>query len=297
MGTGTNFSKSVVETRARARDRRRAGRATTFALAIVAAASIGALAFGLTRLMSPAAFSSSDSGSTARHGPDPVDPLVRQRPGQPSTSSAGGSNRADVASERTSVPIGRPVPEVSPPTREARVDGASRSSGRESANPILEKLRARREADAARAGDRVRRGAVHRPAPRGSGAANAAAEPTSRSNDAHPSDADADPSRTDPDSAADRNDPRIAFQPGYAEVAGVPVQTPAYRAGIQRGDRILEYNGAPVDGRIALEDAWSRPGLPENVPVIVQDGRTGDIRHLELPPGDLGVVMPYPYEN
>ena len=169
---------------------------------------------------------------------------------------------------------------------EPREQARSRQAAR-SANPILDKLRQRREADRANAASHRRSGSVkHRPAvgrasrpgrvAPASAAANAAAE-TAR--------------------APAPEGPKVAHTPGFAEVAGVEVGTPAHQAGLRRGDRIVEYNGAAIDGRVSLESAWSAAGQPERVPILVEDGRTGALREIVIPSGDPGIVMPPRYEN
>ena len=79
--------------------------------------------------------------------------------------------------------------------------------------------------------------------------------------------------------------------------AGLEVRSPASLAGLEKGMLILEYNGSAVNGRIALEEAWSAPGLPETVEVVAQDPNSGIIETFEVPRGDPKIVMYPRYEN
>jgi hypothetical protein len=60
---------------------------------------------------------------------------------------------------------------------------------------------------------------------------------------------------------------------------------------------IFEYNGTAVNGRIALEDAWSGAGLPAQAEVVAQDPRTGIVQTFNVPRGDPKVVMIPRYQS
>ena len=66
------------------------------------------------------------------------------------------------------------------------------------------------------------------------------------------------------------------------------MNTGARDAELLRGDKILEYNGAPVTGRLALEEAWSIQGLPSEIPIVVANRYAGHVERVYVAPGPLG---------
>lgn len=92
--------------------------------------------------------------------------------------------------------------------------------------------------------------------------------------------------------------PGTPFEPGYVDVLGVGGRVPAYEAGIRRGMRILEYDGAAVAGSLALDEAISRAELAgsQSVTVVVED-RNGEIFTVDVEPGPLGASVPPKYNQ
>lgn len=244
----------------------------TAALTIVALASVGALAFGAMRLVSPDPLET----PAPRPGPTASDPTFDRGVERPRSSAPELGSAA------------RPTPEAEPaagdPSAARETVPASRARSTESA--ILEKLKQRREADLAMAQDHRRSGKLVRPAARDAGFVGLPAVSPGAASAGRAADAPAD------DSGA----PKRPVAPGYAEIAGVEVGQAAHRAGLRRGDRILEYDGRRVNGRVELEQAWSNPGQPETVTIVIQDGRTGRTETREVPSGALGIVMPPRFE-
>ena len=73
------------------------------------------------------------------------------------------------------------------------------------------------------------------------------------------------------------------------------MNTGARDAELLRGDKILEYNGAPVTGRLALEEAWSIQGLPSEIPIVVANRYAGHVERVYVAPGPLGASLPPRY--
>lgn len=262
------------------------------AFGAVALLSVAALAIGLARVfVTPpqAGPPTGNSGATAR---DPFAPPA-SRPlteGTPSRRDPSGDvGMASLAPSETAEIPGRaegPSVDSGDDSGEGAVRPSARATPRR-VSALLDKLAERRAAIRA---DPHRAGRVTSRADQRGSAAGFAPSNTEGSSAAS---ASAQTFASGPESAAPFEDAlRSPYTPGYAEVAGVEVRTPAHAAGIRRGDRILEYNGMPVEGRTALENAWDQPGQGVAVPVLVEDGRTGQVREVYVPPGNFGIVQP-----
>lgn len=241
---------------------RQAGRTLTVVLALVAFISVSALAFGVVRSMSPAGKSSATSAVRD------LAPAAAQ--GIRSGASASAPTSADEIASAAAEP-GRDAGRNS--------EGSSRpaaASERSAETPILAALRRRKEEDQAkrdtsrrtgkvRSGDIVKgRGAAFSS---GASAPVPAARPTSS------------------DGTSPTSPPKTPYNPGYVEVLGVTGNTPASAAGLTRGSKILSYNGQTITGREDFRKAWSAPGLPDQVPIVVEN-RQGVVETLFIAPGN-----------
>ncbi len=249
---------------------RRSGRATTIVLAGVALVAVGALAFGVSQVLSPSPSPEAESELAARDADmtpssasrDPARPHPGPAARAPSDDSTGAAALRDEPRARD--------------RRGATSDRPSSRSDRLLAR--LEAKRAERRANSGQGRSTRRLESGNRDGGGGSPAALAAPRGFATPLEG----AEAPPEST--------GEPGLAYAPGYVEVLGVPMQTPGQAAGMQRGDRILEYNGRPINGRLALEIAWADPTLPEVVPVVVQT-RGGEVEVREVPRGDLEILL------
>lgn len=265
---------------------KRPSRLRSLAFGGVALLSVAGLAFGLTRV-----FGTAPPGRSLFENPSEASAPASPPRGEAAASrdDALGS-LGEVRTSSLEAAEGAGAPSSTPGARDPSGDGTPRPSARATprrVSALLDKLAERRAA--IRAEPRRTGRVTSRADTRGAAAGFAPGTPQ-----ASPSAVDPAPtpeSQSEP-GAATEDTPRTPYTPGYAEVAGVEVRTPAHAAGIRRGDRILEYNGIPVEGRTALERAWAEPGQGAAVPVLVEDGRTGRVREVYVPPGNFGIVQP-----
>lgn len=257
--------QAVGKTSAGAGRDRRAGRTTTIVLAALAAVCVAGLAFGVSRVLAPAS------------GPAQAQASASQAPSAAARAQPGPAARARTSAAPVTESGTRPSMRTE--SREARPARTPGSRGRELAARLAEKKAAQRAASGEWAPAR-------RVDPGATGASGGGAPPAPRGF-ATPM------AGTDP--AAESTGPTGSpYAPGYVEVFGVTMRTPGQRAGMQRGDRILEYNGQPVASRLELEAAWSDPSLPATVPILVER-RTGGVETRDVPRGDLGLILPPRY--
>ena len=249
-------------------DRRRSGRTVTASLVLVAMLSVSGLAYGLIRAVAPEMLEPTEASTQA----EPLEQV-----------SITDRERAAQLAHRETIP--------SPPPSAADADGSQvRNTGTADGagtkiTAVLAALEARREEQAERAKDwtpgrSFTGGRSEQSTSRASAAPTGAT--ASRLAGAEPGPPSTGPTGT-------------ACEPGYVEILGIPMNTAARDAGLLRGDKILEYNGAPVTGRLALEEAWSTQGLPSEVPILVVNRYTGQAETVYVAPGPLGASLPPRY--
>ena len=249
--------------------RRQSGRALTVVLAFVALGSVSALAYGVTQTFAPAAESAGVPTAQATSN--------RTSQSKTATASETGARRGDRSSS------GRRT-EAATIDKGVNVQKAAASAAGES--NVMASLRKRREADAAARGDWKRSSRVVNGSSANRNTARFAPQ-SARSDSA---------SDSPPASEAEADEaPLTPYTPGYAEVVGVTPNTPAHRAGIRNGARVLEYNGQPVIGSVALSELSMAPNLPESVPIVYQD-RHGNTHETNIRSGDLKATLGQPYE-
>ena len=251
-------------------DRRRSGRTVTAFLIAVTTLSVSGLAYGLIRVVAPEMLASVDSAQPSGS----AERFLTNDGGREGHSPKGGDDR----------PIGS-----SNPDRSRISEGRPNELFQGNKNAVLAALAARRQAQAEREGEWTPgRSAKGAPDANAAHRRRATAAPASSgSNASRLAGTDAGPTATGPTGTP--------FEPGYVEILGIPMRTPARDAGLRRGDKILEYNGEPVQSRLELEQAWSAPGLASEVPVVIVNRYTGEAETVYVPPGDLGAALPPRY--
>jgi membrane-associated protease RseP (regulator of RpoE activity) len=249
------------------KQQRQAGRALTVVLAVVAVASISALAYSVIGGM--VSDENSAATSAEREVADAVEEAKRSAGSTSSLAPGAGAGPNTTAEDSDG-----PSDAGASPRRSTPSDSSTES-------PLLAELRRRNEIDQANRESWVRSGNVAPGA--GARAQGAGFGPAGRGASNEPArmpGADV-PEKTGP--------PGTPFTPGYVEVLGVTGNTPASRAGLKRGDRILSYNGEPVSGREELFGKWDQPGLPDLVPIEVENRHGTEI--LYAPSGPLKAAL------
>ena len=255
--------------------RRQSGRALTVVLAFVALGSVFALAYGVAQALA----SADESVAVATNERGSAESPIRSSKAAPS-----------VADRRTSA--GSPTEKVQRAERPVRKDSIAlgREADGSGESRALAALRARRAADlAAEARGEWKRGGrvvSGKEANRNSARFSPQSAAANGSAEALPA--------SDAENAADPNANRTPYTPGYVDVLGVIPNSPAHRAGIRKGAKILEYNGQPVRGSLEFEKAWAAPNLPETVPIVYED-RYGNTIDSTIRSGNPKATLSAPY--